>query len=167
MVLDTLLLNTQPCKVRIKGKVEQPKERSSALRYTSVQQLLKREPSDRCQLRSTTLLTFQTIQSSVNSQSNCQIHFYFYFKQFSLVISSNLNNSVQNKYNFSLQSFRCQNSCIYFISVQRKYSVSIKNCSISNNSAQLTKTVQFQTIRFSISNQFQYQNSLFKQISLG
>ena len=36
MVLDTSLLNTQHYKVRIKGKVEQSRERSSALPYTSV-----------------------------------------------------------------------------------------------------------------------------------
>ena len=36
MVLNTSLLNTQQYKVRIKGKVEQSKERSSALPYTSV-----------------------------------------------------------------------------------------------------------------------------------
>ena len=36
MVLDTSLLNTQQYKVWIKGKVEQSKERSSALLYTSV-----------------------------------------------------------------------------------------------------------------------------------
>ena len=36
MVLDTSLLNTQQCKACIKGKVEQSKERSSALFYTSV-----------------------------------------------------------------------------------------------------------------------------------
>ena len=36
MVLDTNLLNTQQCNVRIKGKVEQSIERSSALPYTSV-----------------------------------------------------------------------------------------------------------------------------------
>ena len=36
MALDTSLLNTQRYKVRIKGKVEQPKERSSALPYTGV-----------------------------------------------------------------------------------------------------------------------------------
>ena len=34
MVLDTSLLNTQQYKVRIKGKVEQSKEWSSALSYT-------------------------------------------------------------------------------------------------------------------------------------
>ena len=34
MVLDTFLLNTQQYKVRIKGKVEQSKERSSALPST-------------------------------------------------------------------------------------------------------------------------------------
>ena len=36
MVLDTSLLNTQKYKVCIKGKVEQSRERSSALPYTSV-----------------------------------------------------------------------------------------------------------------------------------
>ena len=36
MVLDATLLNTQHYKVRIKGKVEQSRERSSALSYTSV-----------------------------------------------------------------------------------------------------------------------------------
>ena len=37
MVLDTSLLNIQQYKVRIKGKVELSRERSSALPYTSVQ----------------------------------------------------------------------------------------------------------------------------------
>ena len=36
MVLDISLLNTQQYKVRIKGKVEQSRERSGALPYTSV-----------------------------------------------------------------------------------------------------------------------------------
>ena len=36
MVLDTSLLNTQQYKAYIKGKVEQLRERSSALPYTSV-----------------------------------------------------------------------------------------------------------------------------------
>ena len=36
MIVDTSLLNTQQYKVRIKGKVEQSSERSSALPYTSV-----------------------------------------------------------------------------------------------------------------------------------
>ena len=36
MLLDTSLLNTQQYKVRIKGKVEQSRERISALPYTSV-----------------------------------------------------------------------------------------------------------------------------------
>ena len=36
MILDTSLLNTQQYKVRIKGKVEQSRERSSTLPYTSV-----------------------------------------------------------------------------------------------------------------------------------
>ena len=56
MVLDIALLNTQQYKVRIEGKVGQSSERSSALPYTSVLQLLKREPSGRPRLRSPTLL---------------------------------------------------------------------------------------------------------------
>ena len=36
IVLDAFLLNTQQYKVRIKGKVEQSKERSSVLPYTLV-----------------------------------------------------------------------------------------------------------------------------------
>ena len=36
MVLDTSLLNTQQYKLLIEGKVEQSRERSSALPYTSV-----------------------------------------------------------------------------------------------------------------------------------
>ena len=36
MVFDTSLLNTQQYKVRIKGKVEQSRERSSGLPYTLV-----------------------------------------------------------------------------------------------------------------------------------
>ena len=36
MVLDTFLLNTQQYQVRIKGKVEQSREKSSALPYTLV-----------------------------------------------------------------------------------------------------------------------------------
>ena len=36
MVLDVALLNTQQYKVSIKGKVEQPREWSNALSYTSV-----------------------------------------------------------------------------------------------------------------------------------
>ena len=36
MILDAVLLNTQHYKVRIKGKVEQSRERSGALSYTLV-----------------------------------------------------------------------------------------------------------------------------------
>ena len=36
MVLDISLLNTQQYKIRIKGKVEQSREKSCALPYTSV-----------------------------------------------------------------------------------------------------------------------------------
>ncbi len=45
MVLDATLLNTQHYKVRIMGKVEQSRQLSSTLTYTSVWWLLKREPA--------------------------------------------------------------------------------------------------------------------------
>ena len=58
MELDTTLLNTQHYKVRFKGKVEQSWEWSSALPYTLVQQLSKKEPSGHPRLWSLTLLTY-------------------------------------------------------------------------------------------------------------
>ena len=42
MVLNASLLNTQHYKVQIKGKVEQSRERSSALPYTLVEKLSKK-----------------------------------------------------------------------------------------------------------------------------
>ena len=45
MVLDSSLLNSQHYKVRMKGKVEQSRERSSALSYTFVYKLSERDPS--------------------------------------------------------------------------------------------------------------------------
>ena len=56
MVLDAALLETQHYNVQIKGKVKQSREWSSALFYTSVWYLLKREPSSYHRLRSPTLL---------------------------------------------------------------------------------------------------------------
>ena len=61
MVLDTSLLNIQQYKVGIKGKVDQSWERSSALLYTSVQQLFKREPSGCPRLQSPTLYIYMYI----------------------------------------------------------------------------------------------------------
>ena len=60
MVLDTSLLNHQNYKVWIKSKMEQSRERSSALPYTLVSLLLKREPSSRPRLRSPTLQHLRT-----------------------------------------------------------------------------------------------------------
>ena len=51
MVLDSVLLNAQRYKVRIKGKVEQSREEGSALPYTSVYYLLKRDPLVQPRLR--------------------------------------------------------------------------------------------------------------------
>ena len=59
MVFDIALLNTQHYKVQINGKVEQSKQWSSALMYTSVLELLKREPSGHPRLSSPTLLLFK------------------------------------------------------------------------------------------------------------
>ena len=57
MVLDAALLNTQHYQLRIKGKVEQSREWSSALSYTLMEKLLKKEPSGHPRLRSPTLRT--------------------------------------------------------------------------------------------------------------
>ena len=65
MVLDASLLNTQHYKVRIKGKVEQSRERSSALLYT----LVYRKGSFRVTLeygRQLYLLTFTYIAKATN-----------------------------------------------------------------------------------------------------
>ena len=62
MVLDTTLLNTQQYKVCIKGKGEESRERSSALPYTSVLLLLKREPSSHPRLWSPIFLCLFNIQ---------------------------------------------------------------------------------------------------------
>ena len=56
MVFDISLFNTQHYKVRSKCKVEQSRERSSALLNISVLSLIKREPSGRPRLRLLTLL---------------------------------------------------------------------------------------------------------------
>ena len=55
-ILDASLLNTQHYKVRIKSKVGQSWERSSAFPYTLVLWLSKREPSGQPRLQSPTLL---------------------------------------------------------------------------------------------------------------
>ena len=58
MVFDASLLNTQHYKLRIKGKVEQSREWSSALPHTSVEQLLKSEPSGRASTMVDNLVTY-------------------------------------------------------------------------------------------------------------
>ena len=57
-LVDRVLLNTQHYKVWIKGKVEQSRERTSSLLYTSMQLLMKREPSGHLWRRSPTLLIY-------------------------------------------------------------------------------------------------------------
>ena len=61
IVLDAALLSTQYHKVRIKGKVEQSIERTSALPYTSVSLLLTR-------LRSLTLLTYKRSKKIIKNR---------------------------------------------------------------------------------------------------
>ena len=58
MVLDTSLLSTQQYKVRIKGNMEQSREKSRVLSYTSMWQPLKKEPSGHPRLWLPTLLTY-------------------------------------------------------------------------------------------------------------
>ena len=69
MVLDASLLNTQHYKVRIKGKVEQSWERSSALPYISVYKLSKREPSIRPLLKGDNLYFNIQIQKLIFKNS--------------------------------------------------------------------------------------------------
>ena len=64
MVHDTSLLKTKHYKVCTKGKVEQSRERSSDLPYTTVLWLLKREPLGHSRLQSSTLLTYSVEHSS-------------------------------------------------------------------------------------------------------
>ena len=63
MVLDASLLNTQHYKVRIKGKVEQSRERSSAPPTPWCSKLSKREPSGHPRLWSPTTLRKMLITS--------------------------------------------------------------------------------------------------------
>ena len=56
IALDAALLNTHHNKVKIKGKVEQSREWSSALSYLTVLKLLKRVPSGAPRLRSSTTI---------------------------------------------------------------------------------------------------------------
>ena len=55
-VLDATLLNTQHYKLPIKGKVEQSRKSNSALPYTLLYYLLKREPSVHPRVKSPILL---------------------------------------------------------------------------------------------------------------
>ena len=61
MVIDPSLLTTQHYKEKIKGKVDQSRERSSSFPYTLALWLLKRETSGHPQLRSPTLRNFMYI----------------------------------------------------------------------------------------------------------
>ena len=64
MVLDTVLINTQHYKLRLKGKVDQSREWSSTLSCISVLYLLKREPSGHPRLK---VANFTYMQFNVNN----------------------------------------------------------------------------------------------------
>ena len=72
MELDTALLNTQHYKVCIKGKVKQPRERSSAYPTPLCSSYCKKEPSGRPQLRLPTLLT--NVNKKRNSNKSSSLH---------------------------------------------------------------------------------------------
>ena len=55
--------NTQHYKIRFKDKVEQSREKSSALTYTSAWELMKRAPLGRLRLRSPIYIDFYKFQS--------------------------------------------------------------------------------------------------------
>ena len=74
MVLDAALLNTQHCKVWIKGKVEQSMERNSALPYTSMKKGAFWSPL------TTTMVANLCILSSSSSSSKSTITLYKSFR---------------------------------------------------------------------------------------
>ena len=86
IVLYAALLNTQHYDIRIKGKMEQSKEWSRALLFTSVKQLLKSKPSGHPRLRSPTLLIYIHIYIYIyiyiererNFGDNIYIYIYIY-----------------------------------------------------------------------------------------
>ena len=123
MVLGTSLFNTQQYKVPIEGKVEQSKERSSAFPYTSVEYLLKREPSGRPRLKGDNLhssnlaLIDKNLMQPVEylrSYSYSQPHFYLTTSLKSIFsklpwnsISTNMSLSYNYVKNRSLNFIKC------------------------------------------------------------
>ena len=116
MVLNTSLLNTRQYKVCIKGKVEQSREWSSALPYTLVSKLLKREPSGRPRLRSPTF-TILILLSLLFSLT-------FSIKIWSL-IKSNRNSPKQSPY---------QNLCSNLLSILLRCATRPKDWTGASNS---------------------------------
>ena len=68
------LINTPHYKVKIKGKVEQSREWNSVLSYTSVYELLKKEPSGHTRLRLPTLLTLNRHYKKSISSSELEVY---------------------------------------------------------------------------------------------
>ena len=87
VVFDASLLNTQHYKVSIKDKVEQSRKRSSALPYTLVEKLSKREPLGHPRLRLQQLTYL--LEAKCNPRELTQFLFYsqikFYFHVFFLI----------------------------------------------------------------------------------
>ena len=70
LVLDFALFNTQHYRVKIRDKMEQSRERDSALPYTSVSYILKREPSNHPRLRSPTFTIVSKVKLATIVEGN-------------------------------------------------------------------------------------------------
>ena len=100
MVLNAFLLSTQHYKVRIKGKLEQSRERSSALSYTLMLQLSEKKPLGHSQLGSPALLLF--------SEEICIVYLALGFEFIKKLSQSLTTNAVKNDVavnNFILVNF--------------------------------------------------------------
>ena len=97
MVLDTTLLNTQHYKARFKGKVEQSWEWSSALPYTLVQQLSKREPSGHPRLWSLTYLLQLNHAFNDKAENVCE-KTYYETKSFNIDQARYLQNAISTHF---------------------------------------------------------------------
>ena len=85
IVLDTALLNTQYYKLRIKGKVEQSRERSCTLPTTLVLYLMKRESSGHLWLWLPTLLYFHSYYTLIQGRVN-RYYTLLYFQSTAVLI---------------------------------------------------------------------------------
>ena len=103
MVLAAALLNTQHYKVRIKGKVEQSREWSSALPYTSVKKLFKRDYSGHLRLKSPNLLILTyTYMKIDNLQSNFLLCCILVLRDYKWKVENFLNSLVRTNVGWSV-----------------------------------------------------------------